>query len=118
MLPQWLDKDGLLITHVLRHSMQVFKRQRQIFGKGPVEPNDPQNVRRAQRMASTYVQILPARWKTHCARGPFLGSLGSTGLCRKLTLPLENLHTVSENVSDEQAVFVEPLAAACEILEQ
>src|SRR5260370_36628460 len=35
-----------------------------------------------------------------------------------LTLPLENLHVVPDVVSDEQAVFVEPLAAACEILEQ
>ena len=35
-----------------------------------------------------------------------------------LTLPLENLHVVPNSVSDEQAVFVEPLAAACEILDQ
>jgi threonine dehydrogenase-like Zn-dependent dehydrogenase len=35
-----------------------------------------------------------------------------------LALPLENLHVVPDRVTDEQAVFVEPLAAACEILEQ
>lgn len=35
-----------------------------------------------------------------------------------LTLPLENLHVVPNSVSDEQAVFAEPLAAACEILDQ
>jgi len=35
-----------------------------------------------------------------------------------LALPLENLHAVPGSTSDEQAVFVEPLAAACEILEQ
>ncbi len=33
-------------------------------------------------------------------------------------MPLDNLHVVPGNVSDEQAVFVEPLAAACEILDQ
>jgi threonine dehydrogenase-like Zn-dependent dehydrogenase len=33
-------------------------------------------------------------------------------------LPLENLQSVPDLVSDEQAVFVEPLAAACEILDQ
>jgi alcohol dehydrogenase len=33
-------------------------------------------------------------------------------------LPVVNLHRVPENVSDEAAVFTEPLAAACEILEQ
>jgi threonine dehydrogenase-like Zn-dependent dehydrogenase len=35
-----------------------------------------------------------------------------------LMLPVENLHPVPENVSDEEAVFVEPLAANFEILEQ
>jgi threonine dehydrogenase-like Zn-dependent dehydrogenase len=35
-----------------------------------------------------------------------------------LTLPLANLYLVPGAVQDEKAVFVEPLAAACEILEQ
>ena len=35
-----------------------------------------------------------------------------------LLLPVENLHPVPANVSDEEAVFVEPLAANFEILEQ
>jgi alcohol dehydrogenase len=35
-----------------------------------------------------------------------------------LTLPVENLHVIPKSISDEQAVFVEPLAAACQILEQ
>ena len=34
------------------------------------------------------------------------------------TMPLETLFEVPDNVTDEQAVFVEPLAAACEITEQ
>lgn len=33
-------------------------------------------------------------------------------------LPIANLHRVMDGVSDDQAVFVEPLAAACQILEQ
>lgn len=33
-------------------------------------------------------------------------------------LPIVNLHRVPDNVSDDEAVFVEPLAAACQILEQ
>jgi alcohol dehydrogenase len=33
-------------------------------------------------------------------------------------VPIANLHCVSESVSDDEAVFVEPLAAACQILEQ
>ncbi len=54
--------------------------------------------------------------KTHCARRTVLGILGHDGaFAEYLLLPLENLHLVPNGVSDEQAVFVEPLAAACEI---
>ncbi len=57
--------------------------------------------------------------KTHCARRIVLGILGHDGAFAEfLTLPLENLHAVPDIVSDEQAVFAEPLAAACEILSQ
>lgn len=56
---------------------------------------------------------------THCARRRVLGILGHHGaFAEYLALPLENLHLVPRNVSDEKAVFVEPLAAACRILEQ
>ena len=48
-----------------------------------------------------------------------LGILGHDGVFAEyLSLPLENLHSIPDNVTDEQAVFVEPLAAACEILRQ
>jgi threonine dehydrogenase-like Zn-dependent dehydrogenase len=57
--------------------------------------------------------------KTHCARRTVLGIVAHDGaFAEYLTLPLENLHLVPSSVSDEEAVFVEPLAAACEILEQ
>ncbi|HKN76101.1 MAG TPA: alcohol dehydrogenase catalytic domain-containing protein [Candidatus Acidoferrum sp.] len=57
--------------------------------------------------------------KTHCARRTVLGIVAHDGaFAEYLALPLENLHVIPDSVSDEQAVFVEPLAAACEILEQ
>ena len=57
--------------------------------------------------------------KTHCAHRTVLGIIGHPGAyAQYLTLPLENLHLVPDGLSDEQAVFVEPLAAACEILDQ
>jgi len=57
--------------------------------------------------------------KTHCAWRTVLGIINHAGAYAEyLTLPLENLHAVPDGVCDEQAVFVEPLAAACEILEQ
>jgi len=48
-----------------------------------------------------------------------LGIVDHPGAFREfLTLPEANLHLVPMTISDETAVFVEPLAAACEILEQ
>lgn len=57
--------------------------------------------------------------KTHCVRRTVLGIVAHDGtFAEYLALPLENLHAIPDSVSDEQAVFVEPLAAACEILDQ
>lgn len=56
---------------------------------------------------------------THCPNRTTLGIVGRNGaFADYLTLPIENLHVVPDNVSDEEAVFVEPLAANFEMLEQ
>jgi 2-desacetyl-2-hydroxyethyl bacteriochlorophyllide A dehydrogenase len=56
---------------------------------------------------------------THCERRTVLGIVGRDGAhAEYLRLPLRNLHRVPGRVSDEAAVFTEPLAAAVEILEQ
>jgi alcohol dehydrogenase len=56
---------------------------------------------------------------THCENRRVLGIIGHDGaFAEYLTLPICNLHRVPDRVSDEQAVFTEPLAAACEIIEQ
>src|SRR5260221_2813502 len=55
----------------------------------------------------------------HCARRRVLGILGHPGAHAEfLTLPETNLREVPAEISDEEAVFTEPLAAACEILDQ
>jgi alcohol dehydrogenase len=55
----------------------------------------------------------------HCPTRTVLGIVNHPGAFREfLTLPLRNLHRVPETISTDQAVFVEPLAAACEILDQ
>ncbi len=55
----------------------------------------------------------------HCPNRTTLGIGGRDGaFADYLTLPVENLHLVPDEVSDEEAVFVEPLAANFEILEQ
>jgi len=57
--------------------------------------------------------------KTHCARRTVLGMVDHDGaFAEYLALPLENLHRIPDSIGDELAVFVEPLAAACEILDQ
>lgn len=48
-----------------------------------------------------------------------LGIFGSHGcFAPYVSVPVENLHAVPEGVSDEDAVFTEPLAAACQVLEE
>src|SRR5712671_899357 len=57
--------------------------------------------------------------KTHCERRTVLGIVAHDGaFAEYIALPIENLHSVPDAIRDEQAVFVEPLAAACEILDQ
>ncbi len=55
----------------------------------------------------------------HCPKRTVLGIRGHPGAHAEfLTLPEENLYEVPDEIRDEEAVFVEPLAAACEILDQ
>jgi alcohol dehydrogenase len=55
----------------------------------------------------------------HCPRRTVLGIVKHPGAFRELlTLPERNLHRVPRGIQTEHAVFVEPLAAACEILDQ
>lgn len=55
----------------------------------------------------------------HCPKRTVLGIVKHPGAFREfLTLPERNLFTVPNSIPTERAVFVEPLAAACEILDQ
>jgi threonine dehydrogenase-like Zn-dependent dehydrogenase len=56
---------------------------------------------------------------THCEARTVLGIINRDGtFAEYTTLPIANLHRVSDSVPDEMAVFTEPLAAALEIQEQ
>jgi threonine dehydrogenase-like Zn-dependent dehydrogenase len=56
---------------------------------------------------------------THCPHRTTLGIDRRNGaFADYLVLPFENLHPLPDSITDDQATFVEPLAAACEILEQ
>ena len=55
----------------------------------------------------------------HCPDRTALGIRGRDGVLAKyFCLPPRNLHLVPDEIPDRVAVFTEPLAAACEILEQ
>lgn len=55
----------------------------------------------------------------HCLRRTVLGIAGRDGaFAEYVTVPERNLHEVPEVVNDDQAVFVEPLAAAYQVIMQ
>jgi len=56
---------------------------------------------------------------THCENRTVLGIMNRNGVFAEYTtLPLQNLYRVPDSISDEMAMFTEPLAAALEIQEQ
>lgn len=56
---------------------------------------------------------------THCPERTALGIRGRDGvLAESFCLPAGNLYLVPEAIPDAAAVFAEPLAAACEVLQQ
>ncbi len=58
-------------------------------------------------------------WPRHCRRRRVMGIVDHSGAhAEEVTLPLCNLHRVPAGISDAAAVFTEPLAAACALLEQ
>lgn len=57
--------------------------------------------------------------KTHCPHRTVLGIVNHNGaFAEYLVLPSENLLRVPDNVSNDEAIFIEPLAAALEIQQQ
>ncbi len=55
----------------------------------------------------------------HCPQRRVTGILEKDGAFAEfIAYPVTNLFTLPDSISDEEAVFIEPLAAACEILEQ
>ena len=64
-------------------------------------------------------QMCETGLERHCSQRTVLGIYKRDGaFAQYLSLPEKNLHVIPDSISDEQAVFVEPLAAAFEIEEQ
>lgn len=61
----------------------------------------------------------PYRKRNHCPNRTVMGIVNRDGTYAEyLKLPVQNLITIPDNVSDKSACFIEPLAAACRIVEQ
>ena len=57
--------------------------------------------------------------RNHCPNRQVLGIINKNGtFAEYITLPISNLFQVPDNLTDQQAVFAEPLAAAFRIVEQ
>jgi threonine dehydrogenase-like Zn-dependent dehydrogenase len=55
----------------------------------------------------------------HCPQRTVMGILGKQGcFAERVTLPVANLHCIPDSLPDELACFIEPTAAAFEVLEQ
>jgi threonine dehydrogenase-like Zn-dependent dehydrogenase len=56
---------------------------------------------------------------THCRNRSVVGILNHGGaFAELLRLPAANLHALPKSIDDDEAVFIEPLAAACQIQKQ
>jgi len=56
---------------------------------------------------------------SHCKNRSVLGIKNKNGaFAEYVTLSIENIHPIPDSITDEEAIFVEPLAAALQILDQ
>lgn len=57
--------------------------------------------------------------RNHAPNRSVMGIINRDGcMATHVSLPVSNLHVVPEELTDTEAAFAEPLAAACRILEQ
>jgi len=54
---------------------------------------------------------------THCARVETLGISRNGGFAEYVATPVKNVHLVPDSIGDEEALFVEPLAASVQLTE-
>jgi threonine dehydrogenase-like Zn-dependent dehydrogenase len=70
-------------------------------------------------LACTHCEWCRKELGRHCPNRTVLGIVNQPGAFEEFfVLPERNLHAVPEHIPNERAVFTEPLAAACEILDQ
>jgi threonine dehydrogenase-like Zn-dependent dehydrogenase len=88
-----------------------------------VESDDPNLIRKRVvgeiNLACGRCEFCSIGLGRHCPNRTVLGIVKHPGtFAEYVTLPENNLHPIPDEIPSEQAVFIEPLAAACEILDQ
>ncbi|MEZ6033716.1 MAG: alcohol dehydrogenase catalytic domain-containing protein [Planctomycetaceae bacterium] len=64
-------------------------------------------------------EICQRQLPNHCPHRTVIGIVGHDGaFAESVVVPEKNLHAIPDEISDDEAVFVEPIAAACRIAEQ
>lgn len=53
--------------------------------------------------------------RSHCVRGEALGIHRNGGFAEYVSTPVENVHRVPDSIADDEAVFIEPLAACIQL---
>ena len=53
--------------------------------------------------------------RSHCIRGEAIGIHRNGGFAEYLSTPVENVHLVPDSIADDEAVFIEPLAACIQL---
>jgi threonine dehydrogenase-like Zn-dependent dehydrogenase len=70
-------------------------------------------------LACTHCEWCRKELGRHCPNRTVLGIVNQPGAFEEFfVLPERNLHVIPDQIPNERAVFTEPLAAACEILDQ
>jgi alcohol dehydrogenase len=111
------------------HMVRGYAAQTGVFGHefvGVVEETPPEQADWRGRRVVGEINVgcghcawCDAGEKEHCPDRTVLGIKQRDGaFAELLMLPIANLHEVPPAVEDEAAVFTEPIAAACRILEQ
>jgi 2-desacetyl-2-hydroxyethyl bacteriochlorophyllide A dehydrogenase len=86
--------------------------------KGPLELQG-KRVAAEINCVCGHCQMCRCGMAAHCTERTVLGIQGRDGVfADRVVVPQRNLHLVPEAVSDERAVFIEPLAAAFQVIRQ
>jgi len=120
----------VLTAGICKTDMELMKGYKEFYGIlghefiGVVEQCDDSHLIHKRVAGEINVGCGQCEWcenalGRHCPNRTVLGLLDLDGcMADYCMLPVTNLHEIPDSVPDHRAIFIEPLSAACEILEQ